>query len=114
MKNKYILDFASLNEIVHGDLKTITLVFLGNSDVLSDKLFSKNIKQSLKRTTHHIKELSPKPNKKEYRLMIDANQYQIITDFLNDITRELKSTLEKLKVKNINIEYRDDTILVKL
>lgn len=112
--NKYIYDFQTLNEMVHGDLKTVHLVVLGNSTTLSDNSFLKNLKQALKRNTHHVKEKPPHDNKKEYELLIDANQYQIITDFINDIIRELNSIFTKLKIKDPKIEYRDDKIIVKL
>lgn len=112
--NKYIYDFETLNEIVHGDLKTIHLIVLGKSTTLSDSSFLKNLEQALKRSTHHVKEKPPHDNKKEYELLIDANQYQIITDFINDIIRELNDIFTRLKIKDPKIEYKDDKIVVKL
>ena len=112
--NKYIYDFQTLNEIVHGNLKTVQLVVLGNSTILSDSLFLKNIKHAIKRNAQHVKEKPPHNNKKEYELLIDANKYHIITDFINDIIRELNSIFTKLKIKDPKIEYRDDKIIVKL
>ncbi len=114
---KYILDFNSLNEMkdgVLGNLHTIFLSVIGSPEILSDKVFQKLLKQSLKRSTHYVKLLSETHNKLYFKLLIDANSYHIITDLLNDLKRELELGIGKHKAKHIEIEEKENNVILKL
>lgn len=114
---KYILDFETLNEMVDGVLGDLNIVYLtitGDHKFLSNKVFSKNLKHTLKRVSHKIDLLRENRNKLYFRILVDRNEYKILTDLANDIKRELDLNIKNYNGNNIDVETNTNDIIVTI
>lgn len=104
---------VKLNEIVHGNLSDLTLkIFLPEKEIDLTK-FETNLNNLLRLTTHFH-------NTSVYRksifskLKIDANFYKFTTDFATHFLKELRSILEKFKLKIDSSKIEDSKIIIYL
>jgi hypothetical protein len=102
-----------LNEIVHGDLSDLTLkIFLPEKEIDITKLET-NLNNILRLTTQFY-------NTSIFRksifseLKIDANFYKFTTDYTTHLLKELRSILEKFKLKIDSSKIEDSNLIIYL
>lgn len=102
-----------LNEIVHGDLSDITLkIFLSEKEIDLAK-FETNINNILRLTTHFY-DTSVYRKTIISQLKIDANFYKFTTDYATHLLKELRSILEKFRLKIDSSKIEDSKITIYL
>lgn len=110
---KFFQPSVKLNEIVHGDLNDITLkIFLSEKEIDLIK-FETNLNNLLRLTTHFY-DTSVYRKQIFSQIKIDANFYKFTTDYATHFIKELRSILEKFKLKIDSSKIEDSKIIIYL
>jgi hypothetical protein len=104
---------VKLNEIVHGDLSDLTLkIFLPEKEIDLTK-FETNL-NNIRRLTTQFYSTSVLRKSFFSELKIDANSYKFTTDYTTHLFKELRSILEKFKLKIDSSKIEDSKIIIYL
>lgn len=112
--NKYISKYNELYETIHRTFTKITLIVTAESILFKDKMFMNGFSNALHRNCLSYEVVESYPNKLMYSIKIDSEKFKILTDFSNNITRDINTILETKGIKVVESSVKHHTIWIKL
>lgn len=115
MENKRnIFRYEEIYETIHKNLNKVYVIVTAESILFKDKEFKNGLNNSLSRHAESYQVIESFPNKLRYIIEIDDDKFKLLTDFANQITRDINFLLEPKGLKNGECFVKHHTIWIKL
>lgn len=111
---RHVLLYEDIDSIIHKEFIKVTLIITAESMLFKDKEFANGLKNALRRNCLSYEVGDSHPNKVIYYVRIDYNRFKILTDFSNNLMRDINFLLEPKGLKNGESSVKHHTIWIKL
>jgi len=111
---KYIFKYEELHETIHRTLTKLKLIITAETILFKDKEFRNGLNNTLYRNALSYKLVESYPNKLIYSIQIDYSKFKILTDFSNNITRDINVMLDTKGLKGAESSVDHHRIWIKL
>lgn len=111
---RHVLLYEEVDSIIHKDFIKVSLIITAESMLFKDKEFKNGLRLSLNRNCLSYEPGESHPNKLFYYVRIDYNRFKFLTDFSNNLMRDINFLLEPKGLANGKSFVKHHTIWIKL
>jgi hypothetical protein len=111
---RHILRYGEINETMHRNLTKVILIITAETILFKDKEFRNGLNGVLRRNSLFYELVESHSNKLKYSVKIDYDRFNILTDYSNNIMRDITVILESKGLTCGESYVKHHTIWIKL
>lgn len=111
---RHVFRYEELNETIHRNLSKVILIITAETILFKDKEFRNGLNGVLRRNSLSYDLIESHPNKLKYSVKIDYDRFKILTDYSNNLMRDINVILEQKGLLSEESYVKHHTIWIKL